>query len=272
VGPASVAAAPLETRSADLWLDDRKFRLQVAADFAAAGPKTLAEIQALWQCLTRATVAEEKTIALDEMARKTHALAGSASMAEARMVARLASALEALIGEARSKPENITPSSTRTMAQAIDFLAKLVQDLRPAEIESDLTPLVLVVDDEPVSRQAVVWAMTKGRLSTVQVDNSDTALLLLRDNSFELALLDIDMPGLSGLELCKRMRAMEKHKSTPVIFVTGQGDFMSRAQSAVSGGNDFIAKPFMFIELAVKALVHVSRGRLEKARSSKSAA
>jgi DNA-binding response OmpR family regulator len=48
-----------------------------------------------------------------------------------------------------------------------------------------------------------------------------------------------------------------------VVFVTGLTDFESRANSMVSGGNDFIAKPFLFIELAVKALILVLRARLE---------
>ena len=50
---------------------------------------------------------------------------------------------------------------------------------------------------------------------------------------------------------------------TPVIFVTSLNDFESRASSMMSSGNEFIAKPFLFMELAVKALVHAPRGRLE---------
>jgi DNA-binding response OmpR family regulator len=50
-------------------------------------------------------------------------------------------------------------------------------------------------------------------------------------------------------------------KNTPVVFVTGLTDFESRANSTMSGGNDFIAKPFLFIELAVKALLYILRGR-----------
>jgi DNA-binding response OmpR family regulator len=50
------------------------------------------------------------------------------------------------------------------------------------------------------------------------------------------------------------------------VFVTTMNDFESRANSTMSGGNDFIAKPFLFMELAVKALVHVLRGRLGPAK------
>jgi DNA-binding response OmpR family regulator len=63
--------------------------------------------------------------------------------------------------------------------------------------------------------------------------------------------------------LCAKLRALSKYEKVPVIFVTALNDFESRAHSTISGGNDFIAKPFLFVELAVKALIHVLRTRLE---------
>jgi DNA-binding response OmpR family regulator len=74
------------------------------------------------------------------------------------------------------------------------------------------------------------------------------------------------MPGMTGFELCTKLRALPAHKKTPVIFVTALTDFESRTSSMMSGGNDFIAKPFLFLELAVKALVYVLRGRLPPAK------
>ena len=67
---------------------------------------------------------------------------------------------------------------------------------------------------------------------------------------------------MNGFELCTKLRTLPGYKRTPVIFVTSLNDFDSRANSTMSGGNDFIGKPFLFIELAVKALVHVLRGKL----------
>jgi len=70
------------------------------------------------------------------------------------------------------------------------------------------------------------------------------------------------MPGMNGYELCAKLRLLPTHKKTPVVFVTGLNDLESRANSMMSGGTDFIAKPFLFMELAVKALVHTLRGWL----------
>jgi DNA-binding response OmpR family regulator len=77
------------------------------------------------------------------------------------------------------------------------------------------------------------------------------------------------MPGMSGFELCTRLRTYPTNKRTPVIFVTGLTDFESRARSTLSGGNDLIAKPFLFMELAVKALTHILKGQIENAPMSR---
>jgi two-component system copper resistance phosphate regulon response regulator CusR len=76
------------------------------------------------------------------------------------------------------------------------------------------------------------------------------------------------MPGMNGYELCAKLRKLANHKKTPVVFVTSLTDFESRTHSTMSGGNDFIAKPFLFIELAVRALVYVLRGRLQHSRKA----
>jgi DNA-binding response OmpR family regulator len=76
----------------------------------------------------------------------------------------------------------------------------------------------------------------------------------------------VDMPSMNGFELCTRIRTLPSYARTPVVFVTALNDLENRANSSMSGGNDFITKPFLFIELTVKALVHVMRSRLESNR------
>jgi CheY-like chemotaxis protein len=71
------------------------------------------------------------------------------------------------------------------------------------------------------------------------------------------------MPVMNGYELCTKLRAMPQYKKTPVVFVTAMIDFENRTSSMMAGGNDFIGKPFLFIELTVKALIHVLRGKLQ---------
>ncbi len=123
-----------------------------------------------------------------------------------------------------------------------------------------------MVDDEAISRRAVTHALEKARLQCVSLEDPGAALELLKTKSFALIFLDVDMPGMTGFELCAKLRALPAHKATPVVFVTALTDFESRANSTMSGGNDLIAKPFLFMELAVKAIVYILRARLTPAK------
>src|SRR5262249_8077038 len=135
------------------------------------------------------------------------------------------------------------------------------------EAEDLPPPSIMVVDDEAISRRAVIYALEKAHLKCVSVEDSRVALNMLSENPFNLIFLDVDMPGMNGFELCTRLRALPAHAKTPVVFVTGLTDFESRARSTLSGGNDLIAKPFLFMELAVKALHYILKGQMGMKRA-----
>jgi CheY-like chemotaxis protein len=80
---------------------------------------------------------------------------------------------------------------------------------------------------------------------------------VLEQDHFDLIFLDVEMPGQNGIDLCLKIREMPTNRATPVVFVTAHSDFGSRGQSILSGGNDFIAKPFLSVELALKALTYL---------------
>ncbi|HUC86516.1 MAG TPA: response regulator, partial [Candidatus Acidoferrales bacterium] len=150
-----------------------------------------------------------------------------------------------------------------TIAAAVDFLGFLFEKgTLPGRQEMPVSK-ILVVDDEAISRRAIVYALEKAKLKSVNLDDPQQALQLLTESDFDLVFLDVDMPNMSGFELCAKLRAMPLHKKTPVVFVTSLNDFDSRTNSTMAGGNDFIGKPFLFIELTVKALIHVMRNRFQ---------
>jgi len=174
-------------------------------------------------------------------------------------VSHLAEALELLLKELHSKPARVTGSSLRTIAHAADALIALCQEAQDGSEGTPQSGLILAVDDEPISRKVLANALGKANLKTILMDDPHLALKLLNENQFDLIFLDGDMPGMSGFELCKQLRALPSNKSTPVVFVTSLNDFDSRAQSSLAGGNDLIAKPFLMIELAVKALTYLMK-------------
>jgi DNA-binding response OmpR family regulator len=145
----------------------------------------------------------------------------------------------------------------------VDFLGFLFDRGIAPEKQEVPAGAILVVDDEPISRRAIVYALEKAHLQSISAEEPNAAFKLLEENKFDLVFLDVDMPGMTGYELCAKLRTLPQHIKTPVVFVTALSDFDSRTNSLMAGGNDFIAKPFLFIELTVKALIYVLRAKLQ---------
>jgi len=244
---------------------DAEFQAGLRKSIIEGLPDILAHLRSLLQGLIKADNEATRIKQLAEMHRRIRALTGNAGVAGVPQIARMSDALEALLKELHEKPKTVNASTLRTVASAIDFLGILFErGLRP-ENPGAAPPAVLVVDDEAISRRAVAYALEKAKLKSVNVEDPAAAYDLLAENRYDLIVLDVDMPVMNGFELCTRLRQLPAHTKTPVVFVTGLTDFESRTSSMMSGGNDFIAKPFLFMELAVKALVYVLRGRLPAA-------
>ncbi len=248
--------------------DDVEFQAQLRKAFIDGLPGNLAVLRTLLQGLIKADSQMARVKQIHDMYRRIHALTGNAGLSGMIQIAQVADALEALLKELYEKPNNINASTLRTVASCIDFLALLFEHGAFAEVADNQTANILVVDDEAISRRAVTYALEKAKLKSMNVEDPQLAFKLLSENHFDLIFLDVDMPGMTGFELCTKLRALPAYKKTSVVFVTGLNDFESRAQSMMSGGNDLIAKPFLFIELAVKALIYVLRPKLERAGSA----
>ncbi len=234
---------------------------ELRTSFTSSFPATLAALRSAIQALSKVTTDAERLNHTQDMYRRIHTLTGAASIAGLTELAQLAEALEALIMELHEKPGSINASTLRTMAAAVDSLPLLFNPSVATVTTLPAAANILVVDDEAISRRAVTHALDRAKLKSVGVDDPNVALKLLQESSYDLVFLDVSMPGMTGHELCTKLRALPRHKKTPVVFVTSLNDFQSRANSTMSGGNDFIAKPFPFLELAVKSLVYVLRGK-----------
>ena len=256
---ASTAAKPNFTDTEG----DTKFLSELRKAFIDSQPATLAALRAGLQSLIRANNETARLKDIHELYRRTHALAGNAGLAGFAHVSQMSAAVEALLKELYEKPKSINTSTLRTVAAAVDFLGFLFERGKRPDNPDPPPVNILVVDDEPISQRAVVYALEKAQLPSTSTADPNAALKLLTETRYDLVFLDVDMPGMTGFELCTKLRAMPQYKKTPVVFVTALSDFDSRTSSMMAGGNDFIAKPFLFIELTVKALIHVLRARLQ---------
>jgi CheY-like chemotaxis protein len=218
------------------------------------------------QSLVKADTEAARLEHIHELYSRINAVSSNAGLAGLVAIAHMAAALEALLKELNEKPKNINASTLRTVATAVDFFDFLFDHgTRPEKRE--LPPAsILVVDDEALACRTITYALRKVKLQSVSVEDPNAAFKLLSENQYDLVFLDVDMPGMTGYELCNKLRSLPMHKKTPVVFCTRLDDFNSRTKSTMAGGNDFIAKPFLFIELTVKALIHVLRGKLQSAK------
>ena len=260
--PPATADAPSAPASTAAAADSAASQAGLRKAFLENLPATLTGLRAMLQTLIKAEDEPARVKQIHEMYRRIHALTSNAGLSGMTLIAQMADALEALLKELYEKPKNINTSTLRTVASAVDFLGLLFERGGRAAPREPAQTNILVVDDEAISRRAVTYALEKAKLKAVAVEDPSVAYQLLSEKPFDIVFLDVDMPGMNGFELCAKLRGLPGHKKTPVVFVTGLNDLESRANSMVSGGNDFIAKPFLFIELAVKALVYVLRGQL----------
>jgi CheY-like chemotaxis protein len=264
IGSQIPAAAPYRHLAARD--DDEMFQDDLRRSFLSTAPATLISVRSLFSMFGRAEGEPEKVQRLQELYRKVHSLTSNAAITGLSRIAQMSAALEALVKELCEKPKNINASTSRTIAHAVDFLGVLIDHANQLEA-APAAPNILVVDDEMISRRAVVYALDKAGLKCVSVEDPMVAHAMLEENRFDLVFLDVDMPGMTGFELCEKLRKMPNHAKTPVVFVTAMSDFESRARSTLSGGNDLIGKPFLFMELAVKAVMFLMRGQLAAQRA-----
>ena len=110
---------------------------------------------------------------------------------------------------------------------------------------------VLVADDEPSIRYVLRETLEEEGCEVVEVDNGDSALEELASGRYQLAFLDIRMPGQTGLELLERLGPART--DTAVVIITAQNTFENAVEAMKRGALDYLVKPFGIAE--VKALV-----------------
>jgi two-component system, cell cycle response regulator DivK len=108
---------------------------------------------------------------------------------------------------------------------------------------------VLVVDDHATNLRLITGVLQSQGYSHLTADNGEAALQLLEQENFDLVLLDIQMPGLSGTEVAKRIRANPKTSSLKLVAVTALAMPGDREEILRAGFDGYVAKPFKIPDL-----------------------
>jgi CheY-like chemotaxis protein len=199
---------------------------------------------------------------IPDLFQAVHNLAEQAALLHLKAVVTLACALEALTFDIHELPEQLNASTLRTLGQGIDLLGTLLEDDRWNRVKHPSDARILVVEDDTNAQQLITASIDLVQLEAIGAATPSLGLESLKSGGFDLVFLDIGLPEMNGFDLCAKVRALPQFEKTPVVFLTGMATFQNRVQSSLSGGNDFIGKPFNVRELGIKALIWVFKGQL----------
>jgi two-component system phosphate regulon response regulator PhoB len=111
---------------------------------------------------------------------------------------------------------------------------------------------ILIAEDDESLRSLIRLTLDSGQFEIVEVEDGVSALAAARDQPPDLLFLDWGMPGLSGIEVCKTLRAEERTAAIKIVMVTARGQDLDRAAALAAGVDDFIPKPFSPVRLLDK--------------------
>lgn len=122
---------------------------------------------------------------------------------------------------------------------------------------------LLVVEDDPDIRELLTYNLSREGFSVQQADNGADGLKLAMNEAFDLVILDLMMPQLSGIEVCKRIRENPETKNLPLIMLTAKGEESDVVFGLGVGADDYMAKPFSVKELVARVYTRIRPNTVE---------
>lgn len=124
---------------------------------------------------------------------------------------------------------------------------------------------ILIVEDETALSMLLAYNLEAEGFSVERVERGDEAEMRLSEDPPDLVILDWMLPGVSGLEICRRIRARPATRSLPVIMLTARGEETERVRGLSIGADDYVVKPFSVPELMARVHALLRRARPERA-------
>jgi len=118
-----------------------------------------------------------------------------------------------------------------------------------------MTTRIAIVEDEKDLARSMAFAFEQEGIEAATFGDGDSALRSLREHTFDLVLLDLMLPDMSGLDICRALRtdeAFAAYQEVPIIMVTASGDEVDRVHGFEVGADDYVVKPFSLRELILR--------------------
>jgi len=122
-------------------------------------------------------------------------------------------------------------------------------------------PHVLLVEDEPAQREMLAYNLEAEGFRVTQAASGDEGLSALRDDPPDVLVLDWMLPGVSGIEVCRRLRARPETRGLPVIMLSARSEEVDRVRGLEIGADDYVIKPYAVAELLARVRAQLRRVR-----------
>ncbi|MDU5162724.1 MAG: response regulator, partial [Winkia neuii] len=116
---------------------------------------------------------------------------------------------------------------------------------------------IMVVEDEPNFLEPLTFNLEKDGYKVIGCEDGETALKTFAANDVDLVVLDLMLPGVDGVEVCRQIR---KTSSVPIIMLTARDDVVDRVVGLEVGADDYVSKPYSYRELAARIKAVLRRG------------
>ena len=123
-------------------------------------------------------------------------------------------------------------------------------------IQCPMPRTILVADDDPHIRQLIVFALAKAGLDAIEAEDGEAALAAVATHQPDLLILDINMPRMDGIEVCRRLRATG---TLPILFLSSRDDEIDRVLGIELGADDYVTKPFSPREVVARVMAILRR-------------
>ncbi len=119
--------------------------------------------------------------------------------------------------------------------------------------------LILVVEDEPAQQQVLIYNLKSQGYDTLSASDGEEALLLIEETPPDLVILDWMLPEVSGIEICRRLKARKSTRDIPVIMLSARSEENDRVRGLDTGADDYVVKPYSVGELMARVKTNLRR-------------
>jgi two-component system phosphate regulon response regulator PhoB len=128
---------------------------------------------------------------------------------------------------------------------------------------------ILVVEDERDIARVIAYNLKQAGFDVVTAGDGETAMRAAREEPFDLVILDLMLPGISGTEVCRRLKQSPQTARTPILMLTAKGEELDRVVGFELGADDYVVKPFSVRELILRVQAILRRGSSAEAQEER---